>query len=381
MKKLYWRPQQISLKLLWIVAAVAIIGLVMVETWQVRERQPNYREKIRASRLALNAFEIIKMEHLKRKLPIDTESDPAQSGIIGKLLTTVTTNPGHLPSKQTSVNPNFAAVIVHYLLRAGVHEGDTVGIGVSGSFPAINMCVMAAVQILKLKPIMISSAGSSQWGANNPTLMWPDMEKALYDQKIFTFKSVAVSRGGIEDRALGLSKEARAYIDNRITELGYPLLSAKSFQESVEKRMELYMANAGEADIRTYINVGGGTTSVGTKVGKRMFRPGLNRSMPRAAGDIESVMTSFSSEGVPIIHLTKINNIATRFGLPLQPQVIPTVGEGMVFIRETYNQWLVGGALFAILLLLGAFFRFDWGYRIFTTSRREKKSGHPEKMV
>ena len=144
--------------------------------------------------------------------------------------------------------------------------------------------------------------------------------------------------------------------------------------------MELYTTHAGDEGIKAYINVGGGTTSVGgTKVGKKMFKPGLNRSMPRAAGSIASVMTSFASEGLPIIHMTRINTIATRYGLPLQPTQIPAVGEGKVFIRETYNQWLVGGTLLTILLLLGAFFRFDWGYRIFTTNRREKKSAYPEK--
>jgi len=381
MKKLYWRPQQISLKLLWIVAIVAVIGMVLVETWQVRERQPYYRQKIKASRLALTAFETIKAEHIKKNIPIDPEADPALSGLVGQLLTTVTTNPGHLPSKQTSINPNFAAVIVHFLKRAGIQEGDTVAVGMSGSFPSINICVMAAVQTLKLNPVIISSAGSSQWGANNPTLMWPDMERALYDQKIFGFKSMAMSRGGLEDRALGLTRESRAYIDNRITGQGYPLFSSKNYQESVEKRMELYTTHAGDEGIKAYINVGGGTTSVGTKVGKKMFKPGLNRSMPRAAGSIASVMTSFASEGLPIIHMTRINTIATRYGLPLQPTQIPAVGEGNVFIRETYNQWLVGGTLLTILLLLGAFFRFDWGYRIFTTNRREKKSAYPEKMV
>ena len=111
---------------------MAVIGMVLVETWQVRERQPYYREKIKASRLALTAFETIKAEHIKKNIPIDPEADPALSGLVGQLLTTVTTNPGHLPSKQTSINPNFAAVIVHYLKRAGIQEGDTVAVGMSG---------------------------------------------------------------------------------------------------------------------------------------------------------------------------------------------------------------------------------------------------------
>ena len=50
--------------------------------------------------------------------------------------------------------------------------------------------------------------------------------------------------------------------------------------------------------------------------------------VPREAASIDSVMTRFALEGIPVIHLIKINVLAERYGLPLQPQVIPAVGEG-----------------------------------------------------
>ena len=42
-------------------------------------------------------------------------------------------------------------------------KGDAVAIGYSGSFPALNICVMAAVETLQLEPIGIASASASQW--------------------------------------------------------------------------------------------------------------------------------------------------------------------------------------------------------------------------
>ncbi len=129
-------------------------------------------------------------KRLRKNLPIDPESDPAQTGLIGELLSPLTTNPGHLPAKQTSANPNFSAVIIHLLKRAGVKEGDKVAVGFSGSFPALNICVLAAIDTLKADPIVISSAGSSQWGANHPDFMWPDMEKLLHEKHVFPYRSV-----------------------------------------------------------------------------------------------------------------------------------------------------------------------------------------------
>ncbi len=381
MKKIYWRPQRISLRLLWVVALIGIAGLIVVETYTVREKQPHYTEKIKAARLAKEAFEVIRQERLRLGHTFDPESDPAGTGLIGQLLTPVTTNPGHLPAKQTTANPNFAAVIVHLLKRADVEEGDKVAVGFSGSFPAINTCVLAALQTLKLQAIIISSVGSSQWGANIPTFMWPDMERVLAEKRLFNYRSVAISRGGIDDRALGLTKDSRRALDVVIERSGIPALTVSNYGESVEKRMSLYQEFAGEDKITAYLNVGGGTTSVGTKVGKRMFDPGLNRSVPRGAYDIDSVMTRYAMDGIPIIHMIKIDTLAERYGLPLQPTVMPKVGEGKIFYKEVHSTELAAAVLLTIIVLLTAFIRQDWGYRMLNAGKKESKESSPEPMV
>ena len=130
-----------------------------------------------------------------------------------------------------------------------------------------------------------------------------------------------------------------------------------------------------------YINVGGGTTSVGTKVGKKLFQPGLNLRAPEGGGEIDSIMHRFAEEGVPVVHLTRIEELATRFGLPLMPQTMPTVGEGKIFKREQYNPWLAGGVLLGILLGLYGFIRSDWGFRMLLTARRRRGPDHPQPMV
>lgn len=380
MKKLYWRPQRLSLRLLLLIATVAGLALGAVETVRVREKQRWYGEKLQAARLALRAFKALKEERLRRGLPIDPETDPARSGLIGELISPVTTNTGHLTAKQTSINPNFAAVVVELLLRANVKAGDTVAVGFSGSFPALNVAVLAAIETLHLKPVVITSAGASQWGANQPTFMWPDMEMALVRWHIFSHRSAAASPGGIDDRALGLSKRGRNLVRGAVARNGLPLLEVRNYDDSLTQRMALYRDRAGDAEIKAYVNVGGGTTSVGTRVGRDLFSPGLNRRLPRGP-QIDSVMTRFMQQGVPVIHLSKIGKLAEEYGLELQPRSLPAVGQGKTFFREAYHPWLAGGALLAIVALLVGFLRLDWGHRLLASQGHAAEPARPEPMI
>ena len=124
-------------------------------------------------------------------------------------------------------------------------------------------------------------------------------------------RSVAASIGGIEDRGLGMSQEGRDIITRAIERSGVPLLSPTDYADSVEQRMRLFAEAAGDKSIAAYVNVGGGTTSVGTRVGKHVFKPGLNIRPPLGGPAIDSVMSRFAEEGVPVIHLINVNVIGT----------------------------------------------------------------------
>ncbi|MGE3673465.1 MAG: poly-gamma-glutamate system protein, partial [Polyangiaceae bacterium] len=132
MKKIYWRPPSISRAALALIAAVALIGLSLVETFPQERKQTFYKEKIAAAQLARVAMNRIKEEKQRRGITIDGESDPLGTGMIGHSVTPVNSNTGYIESKQTSTNPNFAAVVVHLLKRAGVESGDVVAVGLSG---------------------------------------------------------------------------------------------------------------------------------------------------------------------------------------------------------------------------------------------------------
>lgn len=352
MTKNYWRAHQSYSVALVLIAAVSLAGIAAVERFPSETAEAHLSEKLAAATLARKAMDEVKTARLEADIPIDPSVDPSQSGLIGRLSSPVTSNNGHLPAKQTTVNPNFAAAVVSMLKEAGVEKGDVVAVGFSGSFPAMNVCVLAAIDALELRPVMIASASASQWGANHPQFLWIDMEKRLYDRRVFQCRSVAASIGGIGDRGIGMSTEGLGMLKAAIRRNGLEFIDPENYLDSVNRRMTLYERHAGDSPIKAYINVGGGTTSVGTKKGKLRFSPGLNRRKPLGRLPVDSVMARFASEDVPVIHLVQIDELATRYGLPLQPIEVAQVGDGGVYSPRTYNKWLAAALLGVIVVSL-----------------------------
>jgi poly-gamma-glutamate system protein len=203
------------------------------------------------------------------------------------------------------------------------------------------------------------------------------MEKALYDRKIIPFRSLAVSLGGAEDRATGLSDEGLALMRRAIRRSRLRFIEPENYAESVVERMALYRDLAGGKPIRAYINVGGGTSSVGTRRSKFAFQPGINRRTPPRAALIDSVMARFLDEEVPVIHFLQLNRMAQRYGLPVSPQVTPPVGSGQVFLQRRYNRWLASGALAVVVASLFLFIRSGRGRMAFQSARPKEQHLEP----
>jgi poly-gamma-glutamate system protein len=381
MQKLYWRPPGISRTALVLVTVVALVVLVAVERFPMVVKQAQYAEKVAAARLAREGMEAIKAEKVRRGHAIDPKVDPAQTGMIGESLTPVTSNTGFLAAKQMSANPNFAAVILHLLHEAGVKEGDVVACGLSGSFPALNVSTFAALKVLGARPIVIASTSSSEWGANHTDYLWLDMEKTLRERHLMPFRTTHASYGGIDDLGVGITQRGIALIESAISRNEVKLLRAESLEESIDKRMVLFDELAGDAPIRAYINVGGGSASVGTHVGKKQFKPGLNLDPPGVADVADSVMLRFAERDVPVIHISRLNLLAERFGLPLEVTGPVPIGQGKVFVATEYDRVLAGLGLVAILGLLIGLVRFNLAGRFLHNMRPRRRNNTPEQMV
>ena len=393
MRGMYWKPESASQVQRALVAALAVVGLIAVEVLPTEEQQPHYAEKMLAARKAQDALDVIRDASERRSLYLRAKTDPSASRMIGEVLSPITSGSGSLVSKQTSVNPNFAAVLVQWLKDLRVGSGDVVAVGVSGSFPAMNVAVYSALHELGAEPIIIASTAASQWGANNPNFTWLDMEAVLRRKGVFPYKAVAASLGGVGDDAIGLTKRGRRMLERAIERNEIPELAKKAAaqkqpsepagegsappsvslalvdQDRVRERMRVYYEAAGDRPIAAYVNVGGGTVSVGTKVGKHKFSPGVNLRPPRGIEEMPlSVLGSFLQTGVPGIHVTQIIDLAEEYGLEIAPRVTPEPGTGDVFQKRQPNRWLAGIVLALILLSLFVIARAPWGTRMLRTT-------------
>src|SRR5882724_11092878 len=332
MQRLYWRPAHASGGVHALVAVIAVGALLSAERFQRNVVAPDFDQKLRAAKRMERGIDVLRTWRARNDLPpIDTELDPTGSGLIGLASSITTTNSGSLAAKRTTVNPNWSAVMVDLLHRAGVERGDLVAVGISGSFPALNLAALVAAEDLGVDTVTIASAGASSFGANIPGFGWLDMERVLAEAGIIASRSVAASLGGTRDRALGMDRAGRKLLRQSIEESGIEFIDVKQEIASIEDRMRIYQERAGGRRSAAYINAGGALVSIGPKSVKRLYEPGVNlRPHPRGLG-VDSVMMRFLTQGTPVINLSKVIPLAEMFGLPSEPAELPGTGEGPVF--------------------------------------------------
>lgn len=354
--KIYWRSSGVPT---WgLIFLIVLSVIVMVAAENVKKRDPivedNYATMVNAAKIMREGMQVLKP--LRAKLaPINPEFDPQRSGLVGLENSIVTTNHGGRESKQTTVNPNWAAVAVKLLAKAGVQEGDLVAVTVSGSFPALNLAVYSAIEAIGAKAVIIASASSSQWGANVPNFLWLDMERALRQAGVISLKPIYASIGGIEDRGIGIAEEGIQSIRNTIKRADINMIEPANYQEAVADRIAIFREYSADRQYKAYVNVGGGATVVGPPGIDDMFKSGLQEDAPARAYAVDTVMGYFLQEDIPSIHFIGIKTMAERHGLPLMPPEVVPVGNGGVYSAAVYNRWLafgLGVGLFAMTWLI-----------------------------
>lgn len=316
---------------------LALLAFIAVENGQRDVKQEYYNEKLEAARMAQAAENCLKESRLENSVFIDDVNDPNQTALIGQEYTMITTDQGNIESKLSATNPNFAAVIVQLLKEAGLEEKDHVAVAFSGSFPGLNIAVIAALETLGMKPIVITSVGASNFGANDPYFTWLDMENVLFQKGIFQHRSVAASIGGGNDIGRGLSPEGRDLIVKAIERNQVEFIHEKHLEGSIAKRMEIYEKQSGTKRIKAFINVGGGIASLGNTINGQLIPSGLTERLPMSNYPLQGVIVQMGRKGIPIIHLLNINQLMDKYGLPTNPVPLPEPGEGGIFIQKKYN--------------------------------------------
>jgi len=339
-----------------VLSLLALMAFLAVEYGKEDVKLKWYDQKIEASKLAGEATEYLKEFRMQKSVFVDVVNDPNETALIGQDITPITTDRGFIEAKLTSTNPNFAAVVVDMLKEAELEKDDVVAIAFTGSFPGLNIAVHSAVQTLKLKPIIITSVGASNWGANDPYYTWLDMEKILFKAGIFKNKSVAASIGGGVDRGRGLSPDGRQLIIDAINRNKVEFINEEHLESSVQKRIKIFNEQRKKEKIKAFINVGGGISSIGSVENYKFIPSGLSISLPMKNYPVRGVMIEMAEKNIPIIHLLNVNQLAQRYGLPVNPTPLPRPGEGEIFIQKRYSVLLTSGVTFFLIIAIAFVF-------------------------
>lgn len=245
-----------------------------------------------------------------------------EAGLVGAELTPLVTTLGSLEAKRLSVSPRWAGELVLRLHRAGVGEGDVVAASFSGSFPGLDLAVVAACAELGVKLVAVSSVTASTWGATEPGFTWPEMEARLVAAGIVPRASAAVSAGGEDDAATDLEPGARSLAEriarDSAAALGAEPLAPATLEESIRRRLDLYARHSGGRPLALYVNCGGNQASLGRSSSFLRLRTGFLRGMPFDVGEDRGVMARLAARGVPVLHLLNVRDLALRWGVSLQ---------------------------------------------------------------
>lgn len=332
-----WRLDRRRQLILLGLAVAALLMQGLLERARVPVRQRDYDLKLAAAQLADRAFTAVRVARGLDQGKVDLVNDPAGTGLVGPEFSLITNARGDLESKLTSVNPNFAALFVQYFRQAGLRAGDPVAVAVSGSFPALNIGLYAALETLKLHPVVITSIGASMWGANDPQFTWLDMEALLARDGIFRTRSAAATYGGGNDSGRGLSPEGRRLIEAAAARHDVPILQAANIEEAITRRMTFYAEAQRGHPYRLSVNVGGGVASIGSSHNRLLLPSGLSYDLGEHNWARKGTLVLFAEQGVPVVHMLNVTRLAEENGLPVSPDFLPRPGEGPLFEKRMYS--------------------------------------------
>ena len=330
--------------------AVLIIAFALLEATKVTIPAEDSEWKLEASRRAAACYEAIYQLKLERGLEMNAAADINHTGMIGLEYSFITTTIGNLEAKRTATNPNMAAVAVDMFQELDLQPGDKVAVNCSGFFPALNIAVMCAIEVMELDPYLISSFGSSTHGANDPELTYLDMEHYLYTKGLLQHKSDLFSIGGMEDLGKEMPQELVDTIVARIQGYGYEQFYDEDLLHNVRERYQIYRD---QGDVKCFINVGGNDASFGDSSVMVHTDGGILTELSEKDNSTGLVQL-FLKDGIPVIHLLNIKSLAADYGLPIDPVPLPEPGEGGVYSEVRYRKEIavIGLALAAALLWL-----------------------------
>ncbi len=279
----------------------------------------------RASQKMQAASQIIRAEKRTKGLLQSLEIDPNQTGLIGPEYTEITTSLGILEAKRTATNPDLAATIVRTIANMGIKPPGPVVILMSGSLVGANIAAITATEALGLHPLLISSLGSSMFGATDPELTWLDIENLLHEHSLIKARSMIAVIGGGHARGSGLASEGRDAIKASMVRHNIPLLEADNVTDIV-RQLEARIAQAAPSRIALLINVGGSVVGLGTCTNGHLLPAGIIQDQFMCNDGTPGLILETLNNNIPVLHLLNMRSLAAKWGLPYDPIPLPVPG-------------------------------------------------------
>lgn len=314
---------------------VLLLPLLCLAAGDSPRRHAAYHKMAEAARRDLVAMRSLYYHKVAHGLD-DDMLDPNQTGVIGVEFSSITSTTGSLKAKRTGANPDFAAYIVRELVDHGITKRDTVLVTMTGSFPGVNLAVLAALETMGIPSVRISSLGASSYGANQESFTWLDMEDALYVERKLEKRSDFVTLGGTGDVGGGLPEEGRYRLRHTAERLGYKMTEARSLRRQSALRRKLL---GSPERYKLLINVGGNQAMLGKgKEGRELPGGWIDpTSFAYRDGDstsFDGIVFDFLADGIPVLNLLHIEDIANTAGIPVDPQPLPKIGESPVYYER-----------------------------------------------
>ena len=351
-----FRPQIQRTRVLFLIAIFNLTLVYFSATSKEYIKKDGLDEKLKSTSIMSSCFDTL------LGVSFGNNEDMYNTGLVGVSSSDITTifdtdEKSMKNSKISCTHPNFAAFIVEKFQEIQLNAGDKVAISMTGSLPGANLAVISACEAMGLEPVIISSLGSSSWGANRTDLSWLEIESLLFNSKKINYKSVASSIGGENDLGDNLSDKGIEIIESVIAESDVEFVNEASLQDNIKKKIEIFKKNNKNFDYSAYVNIGGGSASVGYGDGKDSLKAGIiypiEKNIIKYDGFNNSIAKYFLDKGVPFVNVKNINLLAKSVGL-YPPDKSIEKNQGLLFYSIIdYNLFVIIVSIILSVLSIG----------------------------
>ncbi|QOJ28858.1 MAG: poly-gamma-glutamate system protein [Ignavibacteriales bacterium] len=267
-------------------------------------------------------------------------------GLIGPEYSEITTTTGTLDAKITSLNPCFAALIYKWLKEAEIDSSSAITLQISGSFPALAISALAALQVSGARVSVMSSIGASMYGANDTLFPWPAIEKHLTEECGLLYKSSIMTSGGDDERGEGIPFADTSIFFRLAERHGFRLYIPEDLNAVLSAKLDLIRKSGS----KMYINIGGSHSALGNCSHILQVRPGFHRQLQSCKDPLRGLLFRASEEGLPVIHLLNIRELALQYGFPIAPSEFNKKPDKLIAPAEYPKLYIYAGIVMITLL-------------------------------